>query len=83
MLALSLPALAGALSGFRAQREYDRNAERFSAMVPYLRAIADRTRSAADLPALRLAALEAESVMLEETQDWFMVMKFHDFELHV
>ena len=83
MLALSLPALAGALSGFRAQREYDRNAERFSAMVPYLRAIADRTRSAPDLPALRLAALEAESVMLEETQDWFMVMKFHDFELHV
>ena len=83
LLALSLPAMAGALSGFRAQREYDRNAERFSAMVPYLRAIADRIRSASDLPALRLAALEAESVMLEENQDWFMVMKFHDFELHV
>ncbi|MCH8309818.1 MAG: hypothetical protein IIB17_04890 [Chloroflexi bacterium] len=82
-LALTLPALAGALGGVRAQREYERNADRFLAMVPYLQAIADRVRNAPDLPTLRAAALDAENVMMEETQDWFMVMKFHDFELHV
>ena len=74
---------AGALGGVRAQREYERNADRFLAMVPYLQAIADRVRNAPDLPTLRAAALDAENVMMEETQDWFMVMKFHDFELHV
>lgn len=82
-LALTLPAMAGSLSGVRAQREYERNAERFLAMVPYLQAIADRVRNAPDLPTLRAAALDAENVMMEEAQDWFMVMKFHDFELHV
>jgi hypothetical protein len=82
-LALTLPAMAGSLSGVRAQREYERNVERFLTMVPYLQAIADRVRSAPDLPTLRAAALDAENVMMEETQDWFMVMKFHDFELHV
>ncbi|MDP6454930.1 MAG: hypothetical protein QF898_16625 [SAR202 cluster bacterium] len=82
-LALTLPALAGALSGVRAQREYERNAERFKSMVPYLQAIADRVRSASDLSTLRNAAQDAETVMMEETQDWFTIMKFHDFELHV
>jgi len=83
MLALSLPALAGSLSGIRAQREYERNAANFNAMAPVLRAIADRIRRAPDVSTLRLASLEAESTMLEENQDWFTVMKFHDFELHV
>jgi hypothetical protein len=28
-------------------------------------------------------AAEAEELMLDETSDWFAVVRFHDFELHV
>jgi hypothetical protein len=32
---------------------------------------------------IRQCAAEAENRMLEENRDWFLVMKFRDFELHV
>ena len=39
--------------------------------------------AALDLKAVRALAAEAEELMQEENRDWLMVMKFHDFELHV
>jgi hypothetical protein len=39
--------------------------------------------AAPDLETVRTVAAEAEDLMLEENRDWFVVMRFHDFELHV
>ena len=47
-LAISLPAVGGALGGIHAQREYHRNAERFGRMVPYLDAMHRRLTRAED-----------------------------------
>jgi hypothetical protein len=82
-LAIALPALGGALGGIRAQQEFVRQAERFAMMVHHLGAAADRMRAAQDLDTIRAVAAEAEDLMLEENRDWFVVVRFHDFELHV
>ena len=83
LLAIALPALGAALSGIRAQREYLRHSERFGRMVHYLEDTKKRMEAAADLKTVRTVAAEAEDLMLEENRDWFVVMRFHDFELHV
>ncbi len=82
LFAIALPALGAALSGIRSQREYERNAERYDQMVHYLANIRTRMQSAPDMDAIRGIAAEAEDQMLDENRDWFVVMKFHDFELH-
>ncbi len=83
LLAIALPALGAALSGIRAQREYLRHSERFGRMVHYLEDTKKRMEAAPDLETVRTVAAEAEDLMLEENRDWFVVMRFHDFELHV
>jgi hypothetical protein len=81
--AIALPALGGALGGIRAQREYLRQSERFGRMVHHLEAARRRMEAAPDLETVRSVAAEAEELMLEENRDWFAVVRFHDFELHV
>ncbi len=83
LLAISMPALGAALSGIRAEREYLRNSERYGRMVHYLKQVEERLKAAANLETVRQLAAEAENLMLEENRDWYLVMKFHDFELHV
>jgi hypothetical protein len=83
LLAIALPALGGALSGIRSQREYVRNSERSGQMVYYLQRLKLRMEAAPDLETVRAVAADAEDVMLEENRDWFVVMRFHDFDLHV
>jgi hypothetical protein len=39
--------------------------------------------AAQDIEAIRAAAADAQDLMLQENRDWFVVMNFHDFELHV
>ncbi len=75
LLGVALPALAGALSGIRAQREYLRNAERYARMVPYLEVLGRRMAAAPDLATARTVALEAEAAMLDEARDWFVIMR--------
>lgn len=82
-LAVALPALGGALGGIRAQREFLRHGERFGRMAHHLRDIEGRMQAAANLEAVRTVATQAEELMLEESRDWFVVVRFHDFELHV
>lgn len=82
-LSIAMPAVGGALGGIRAQREHLRHAERYGRMTDYLQAVGTRMERAADLEAVQSLAAEAEGIMLEENRDWFMVMRFHDFELHV
>jgi SMODS and SLOG-associating 2TM effector domain 1 len=80
-LSLTLPALGAALSGLLAQREYQRNSDRYRWMEHALEAAELRMSSADTVPAVRLVAAEAESTLLEENRDWVGVMRFHDFEL--
>ena len=37
--------------------------------------------AAPDLRTVRAVATEAEGMMLEENRDWWVVVRFHDFEL--
>jgi hypothetical protein len=83
LLTISLPAIAGAIGGIRSQREYLRNSERFDQMAHYLGQFRSQMTAAKDLQAIQAIAAETEDLLLEESRDWFVVMKFHDFELHV
>jgi hypothetical protein len=81
-LAISLPALAAAVSGIRVQREYERNAERYSGMRKILEGLRARMERAADLEAVRGIAIETEELMLQENSDWFALMRFRGLEWH-
>jgi hypothetical protein len=83
LLSIGLPALAGALRGIGAQREYMRNADRSRNMALHLHATKRRMERAPDLSYIRHIAEEAQLLMLGENRDWFVVMQFHDVELHV
>jgi len=39
--------------------------------------------AAPNMDTVRQIAAEAEDLMLDENRDWFVVMKFHPFELNV
>lgn len=82
-LSLTMPPCAGAVHGIGAQREYLRNAERSREMVPFLKRIKARMDVAPDIAEVRRLAEDAEQLMLSENRDWFVVMQFHDVELHV
>jgi len=77
----SLAALGAALTGIRAHREYQSTARRFSQLEQYLQGLKERMVKAKNLTAVRRVAAEVEQVMLEENRDWFLVMRFHGFEL--
>lgn len=81
ILSLTLPALGAAFSGLLAQREYQRNAERYSWMEQALGEAEQRMRSAATATEVRRFAAVAETTLLEENRDWVGVMRFHDFEV--
>ena len=83
LLAVALPALGAGIYGIRTQREYLRNSERFERMAHYLKDIKTRMEAAPNMDTVRQIAAEAEDLMLDENRDWFVVMKFHPFELNV
>lgn len=82
-LSIALPAFAGAVAAIGAQREYPRNAHRAHQMARDLEEVRRRLARTSTLEGVREVAQEAEGVMLAENRDWFVVMRFHDFELHV
>lgn len=82
-LSIALPAAAAAVAAISTQREYPRNAQRAYQMARDLEEVRRRLAHAATLEGVREIAQEAEEVMLVETRDWLVVMRFHDFELHV
>jgi len=83
VLSLGLPTIFTALHGIEIQGEYERNASRARKIAHLLKGVAHNMESAPSLSALRLAAWQAEIVLLEEAQDWFALMCFHDVEIHV
>jgi hypothetical protein len=74
--AIILPAVGAALGGFRSHREYSRLGKRSRNMVIELRKLRERLDDAESVDEIRRVLAEAEEMMLGETQDWLMLMKF-------
>jgi hypothetical protein len=74
--AIILPAVGAALGGFRSHREYSRLGKRSRNMAVELRKVQERLDDAESVEEIRRVLAEAEEMMLGETQDWLMLMKF-------
>ncbi len=76
LAAIILPAVGAALGGFRSHREYSRLGKRSRNMAIELRKLQERLGDAESIAEIRRILTEAEEMMLGETQDWLMLMKF-------
>ncbi|NMO54287.1 hypothetical protein HH310_24270 [Actinoplanes sp. TBRC 11911] len=83
LLATVAPALATALSGIRAQREYLRNAENSRQMANHLKVLRRRMGMAEDLATIQNLTHTMGLLMLDENQDWYATMQPHDLEMPV
>jgi hypothetical protein len=77
------PALATALSGIRAQREFLRNAENSRQIANHLTVLRRRMRMAEDLTDIQHITHTMGLLMLDENQDWYATMQPHDLEMPV
>ena len=69
-----LPALGGAFSGIREQRQYVRNSERSLRVAGRLERLRTRLLAARDLGSVQELATATAVLLSEENQDWFGVM---------
>jgi SMODS and SLOG-associating 2TM effector domain 1 len=76
-----IPAVGAAISGYSAQREYDRLAERSRLMAIRLEGTWRQVNNSQELSSLRHAVRRTELLMRSETADWYEVVRLHDFEL--
>jgi hypothetical protein len=83
LVSIAVPAAGAALSGIRAEQEFERHAERYRQATAHLRAQRDALRGATDATGVRRVVADVEALMMEENEDWLGVVWFHDFELHV
>jgi hypothetical protein len=83
VLSITLPAIAAALSGLAAQREYMQNSEQYKRMAWSLERLQKEMRDAPDQTKVLEVANEAETTLREENRGWLRVMRFHDIEVHV
>lgn len=75
-IALFFPAVAAALAGMQAQHEHLRLEKRSENMKPQLEYLNRRLASASDPSTLEMLLHEVDEIMLRETQDWLMLMRF-------
>lgn len=80
-LGVIIPAMGAAASGYGAQRQYARLAERSRLMVSRLYEARDLVEHAARLSSLQRATRKAELLMHSEMTDWYAVLRLHDFEV--
>lgn len=80
-LSVVIPAIGAALSGYGAQREYARLAERSRLMVARLNEARELVEDSTRLSSLQRAARNTELLMRSETADWYDVVRLHDFEV--
>jgi hypothetical protein len=80
-LSVVIPAIGAALSGYSAQREYARLAERSRLMVTRLNAARHQVEGSSQLSSLQRAASKTETLMRSETAEWYEVVRLHDFEV--
>jgi hypothetical protein len=74
-LAVVLPAVGASVGGIRSHREYSRLEKRSRAMEAVLMDLDQRYAAVADADELNALLQETELLMLQETQDWLMLMK--------
>lgn len=80
-LAIAIPAAAGALGSYGAQRDYRRHAERSRLFVSVLDGGIARLVTAQDLRDVQLGALGVSRAMRSEATDWYSVVRSQDAEL--
>ncbi len=74
LLAIVLPAVGAALHACAVLRDHDRLAARSKQLEPVLRGLADRTLAARDRTELARIVAEADHVMAEENDDWWLTL---------
>jgi len=80
-LAIVIPALAGALSGYAAQRDYTRHAERSRLFGAFLDRALERLLAARDLDAIQQATLVISRSMRDEATEWYSSVHTQELEL--
>jgi hypothetical protein len=78
--AIILPAGIAAVGTFTAQREYRQNARRYGQMTQRLAEYEKRMYAADGLRSIQELALETETVMRQESGEWFGVVRLHNLE---
>jgi len=79
-LAVVLPAIGATLGGIRGHREYSRLAKRSQYMQAVLSDMDGRLASITQAKELTALLREAEQLMMQDTQEWLMLMKFAKVE---
>jgi membrane protein YdbS with pleckstrin-like domain len=80
-LSVVIPAVAAAIAGYSAQREYARIADRSRLMVNRLSEARRQIEGTRRMSSLQRAADSTEVLMRAETADWYEVVRLHDFEV--
>jgi len=78
--AIVLPAVGAAIGGIRTHREYSRLAKRSENMAQNLTELKESLRKAAKPEEFETLLREIEEMMLIETWDWLMLMRFAKLE---
>jgi hypothetical protein len=79
-LSVVVPAVGAAISGYSAQREYARLAQRSRQMVDRLKEARQQFEHPGQLSSLQNAVRRTELLMRSETSDWYAVFRLRDFE---
>ncbi len=75
-VALVFPAIAASLAGMEAHREHLRLEKRSENMAPQLERLCRQMESADDPARFEALLHQADEMMLRETQDWLMLMRY-------
>ncbi len=75
-IALLFPAIAASLAGMEAHREHLRLEKRSANMAPQLERLHRQMASATDPARFRSLLEQLDEIMLRETQDWLMLMRY-------
>jgi hypothetical protein len=78
---LFVPAIAAGITALLAKAELVRTAEHYSRMTQVLGEMAARLLFASSFEEVQRVAADADEALMAENQQWFGVMKFHDFAL--
>ncbi len=75
-IALLFPAIAASLAGMAAHREHLRLEKRSANMAPQLEQLNKQMASATDPARFESLLQQVDEIMLRETQDWLMLMRY-------
>jgi len=81
-IALLFPAIAASLAGMEAHREYLRLEKRSANMGPQLERLNRQMASATDPERFESLLQQVDEIMLRETQDWLMLMRYVEIKVN-